>query len=398
MSGSLKGLTQDQAAWTSNFVHVPIESITAASGSGDPGMVSYPGEPDDAGQLDQDTVDARPVFGPKEGWTLETIVITPENPSLVVEGKQQFTARGRYADGHEQDETDALTWTSSDTAILAFDDSKKGLAVAGTSTGVVMVVARDPNGKASAQTEVNVEPNTSDAPDDMVDEGEAYRMGLADGKYDDAVNWQTKFQGRDDLQSAYAEGYKKSHDEADKEWDKVGAEVDEANMPKRPDGGGGVPVGQMLDGAGIVGSIISIIEANGARALSRGVVGTTIGAILLPIFAFKLGTDIREKHDERKKARQDFLDKFWTITFTDALTRCRAMLKAAKVTSTDLNDDGKVATTTRYEHDRGELQDMLESYLDDDKNEEAYIALYKTWVQRLAKEWAKFAANPRFHG
>jgi hypothetical protein len=79
---------------------------------------------------------------------------------------------------------------------------------------------------------------------------------------------------------------------------------------------------------GIAASIYSIFEAKGAAAFSAGVVGTSIGAILLPIGAFILGTEIRQQKEEERQAVKDLVTKFVSITFVDALERSRALVKA----------------------------------------------------------------------
>src|SRR5260370_1828368 len=62
---------------------------------------------------------------------LQSITITPFNPTKIVGGTQQFTAIGHYSDTSTQDITTSVTWSSS--AI--------GVATIGSTTGLATTVA-----------------------------------------------------------------------------------------------------------------------------------------------------------------------------------------------------------------------------------------------------------------
>ncbi|HTW75627.1 MAG TPA: PilC/PilY family type IV pilus protein [Steroidobacteraceae bacterium] len=67
--------------------------------------------------------------------TLESIVVTPANPTIDVGAMQAFTATAHYSDGSTQNVTSSATWSSSDTAVatIASGGVATGVAV-GTST------------------------------------------------------------------------------------------------------------------------------------------------------------------------------------------------------------------------------------------------------------------------
>ena len=58
--------------------------------------------------------------------SLNSIAVTPANPTVTVGAQQQFTATGAYSDGSTQNLTGQVTWTSSSTAVASINTS--GLA------------------------------------------------------------------------------------------------------------------------------------------------------------------------------------------------------------------------------------------------------------------------------
>lgn len=67
--------------------------------------------------------------------TLDSIAVTPTNPSIAPENSQQFTATGTYSDGTTKDITNEVTWSSSDTSVATIDGSGYATAItAGTTT------------------------------------------------------------------------------------------------------------------------------------------------------------------------------------------------------------------------------------------------------------------------
>src|SRR6185369_12856618 len=55
--------------------------------------------------------------------TLQSIAVTPANPSIAIGKFQQFTATGTYSDNSTQDLTTAVTWSSSDTAMAVISNA-----------------------------------------------------------------------------------------------------------------------------------------------------------------------------------------------------------------------------------------------------------------------------------
>ncbi|MFA5323123.1 MAG: DUF3443 family protein [Smithella sp.] len=60
---------------------------------------------------------------------LASIAVTPENPGILSDETQQFTATGTYSDSSTQDITTSVTWSSSSTAVATIG-SASGLATA----------------------------------------------------------------------------------------------------------------------------------------------------------------------------------------------------------------------------------------------------------------------------
>lgn len=71
---------------------------------------------------------------PAQAQTLESISVTPANPSIAAGTGQQFTATGTYSDSSTQNLTTSVTWTSSSnaTATITTAGLAAGLAVGST--------------------------------------------------------------------------------------------------------------------------------------------------------------------------------------------------------------------------------------------------------------------------
>ncbi len=67
---------------------------------------------------------------------LVSIAVTPVNPSIVVGGRQQFTATGTYSDGSHQDLTNSATWTSSVPSVATIGSTGLATGVAAGSTTI----------------------------------------------------------------------------------------------------------------------------------------------------------------------------------------------------------------------------------------------------------------------
>jgi len=70
--------------------------------------------------------------------TLQSVSVTPANPTIAVSATQQFTATGTYSDGSTNDLTSLVTWASSATAVATINSS--GLA-SGVSAGSTTITA-----------------------------------------------------------------------------------------------------------------------------------------------------------------------------------------------------------------------------------------------------------------
>ncbi|HUH85057.1 MAG TPA: Ig-like domain-containing protein [Stellaceae bacterium] len=386
----------DRAAWMKTVLLVDVKKSAPNGSSADAAVAASTSS--DGAEPDEGT---KPPFGPQDEWEIQNIVIEPDNPTIQLGEKQQFEAQGLYPGGHNQRETEALDWSSSNEDVAQFDDTKKGLAISTSQAGNVTITAREPNTGRVGTTTLTVSPNTSQASKENLDKGEAYRLGYADGQHDDPKNRATlKAANNLELTQAYEEGFAKAQGEADKKWDKVGTDVDKIETSKRPEKPSystEEKIDIVLAGGGWIAAAISVIEANGAAFMSRGVVGTSIGAVILIPAMFMVGTEIAEKREAYKQAVKDFVNQFVTITNMDAMERARAMVQATGEAVPDLNDDGKKGAFAIYKAAYSELDDTLRDYINDKKSKDDFLALHNRWVVKLSKQWANFVTNPRFH-
>ena len=74
------------------------------------------------------------------GPVLQSIAVTPLNPSIVVGGQQQFTATGTYSDGSHQDLTNSATWTSSILSVATINTTGLATGIAAGSTTIQAAV------------------------------------------------------------------------------------------------------------------------------------------------------------------------------------------------------------------------------------------------------------------
>jgi len=75
--------------------------------------------------------------------TLQSVAVTPAQPSVALGVQQQFKATGMYSDGTSQDLTSTAVWTSSQTAVATI--SPGGLAIT-KATGTSSITAMSPSG------------------------------------------------------------------------------------------------------------------------------------------------------------------------------------------------------------------------------------------------------------
>jgi len=73
--------------------------------------------------------------------TLQSVAVTPAQPSVALGVQQQFKATGMYSDGTSQDLTSTAVWTSSQTAVATI--SPGGLAIT-KATGTSSITAMSP--------------------------------------------------------------------------------------------------------------------------------------------------------------------------------------------------------------------------------------------------------------
>ncbi len=86
------------------------------------------------------------------GASLQSIALTPLNPSIVLGTAQQFTATGHYSDGSTQNLTNSVIWSSSATNIATITNTGLATSVA---TGAATITAASGNVSASTTLAVN---------------------------------------------------------------------------------------------------------------------------------------------------------------------------------------------------------------------------------------------------
>jgi len=91
------------------------------------------------------------VFAPSAA--LNSIAITPLNPSITAGSTQQFRATGTYSDNSTQDITSQVSWSSSKTAVATVNSAGLATAIAGGSATITAT-----QGTASGSTTLTVQP------------------------------------------------------------------------------------------------------------------------------------------------------------------------------------------------------------------------------------------------
>ncbi len=148
-------------------------------------------------------------------------------------------------------------------------------------------------------------------------------------------------------------------------------------------------------GVGIVASIISVLEVATPRTIAAAGVGTTVGALLLPIGAFFLGTAIREQADRRDQALEDFRNRLTGSAIIDAIKRAVSMLgHQARPLNKQGRDAALAITLRRREMIHNDIQRQLlaDSYIQF-HSEETWQALYDKWVEGNAQDLYKVYNN-----
>jgi hypothetical protein len=94
------------------------------------------------------------VFLVTQPATLQSISVTPANPSIGLGRAQRFTATGTYSDGTMQDLSSSVTWASANTPVATI--TAKGVAT-GVTPGTSLISAT--LGSISGSTTLTVQPN-----------------------------------------------------------------------------------------------------------------------------------------------------------------------------------------------------------------------------------------------
>jgi uncharacterized protein YjdB len=129
--GSMKNITAT-AAWTSSNTS---EATVETTGLAQPGLAKgvATGGVTITASLSGVNGTASLTINPNTS-TLQSIAVTPMNPSIAIGITQQFTATGSYSDGSKQNITATAAWSSSNTADATIETT--GQANPGLATGV----------------------------------------------------------------------------------------------------------------------------------------------------------------------------------------------------------------------------------------------------------------------
>ena len=88
---------------------------------------------------------------------LQSIAVSPVNPTITVGATQAFTARGSFSDGSTKDLTTSVTWSSGNTAVATISNQAGSQGVAkGISAGSATISAVDPATSISGGTILTV--------------------------------------------------------------------------------------------------------------------------------------------------------------------------------------------------------------------------------------------------
>ena len=74
---------------------------------------------------------------------IESLVVDPPASTVLVGGKQAFTARAILSDGSSQDVTGSVSWTSGDNAVAAVDKRGRATGLAAGSADIAATLSRD---------------------------------------------------------------------------------------------------------------------------------------------------------------------------------------------------------------------------------------------------------------
>jgi len=162
-----------------------------------------------------------------------------------------------------------------------------------------------------------------------------------------------------------------------------------------------------VSSVGLVASTISILEAGGTvgAAASSGViasagVGTTVGALLLPIGAAILGTAIGEEHERQQQLIHTFKTQLTGGALVDATQQAVAQLADRGTTVRELNPQGQAAVKALGAKWKSQMNDDIDrQLLLDGVAYHAHIESiwqdhYDDWVQGMSKDLRAIYADP----
>jgi len=166
-------------------------------------------------------------------------------------------------------------------------------------------------------------------------------------------------------------------------------------------------VEQAVTGIGLVASTLSILEAGGAAGaaaaggtVAAAGVGTTIGALLLPIGAFLLGASIAEQREREEQAMDLFKMKLTGGAMVDATHAAVAQLQTNGIPVRPLNEQGMAAVKELDANWKDNIHTDINRQLFQDQfvnhahPEAAWQAHYDDWVKGMSKDLAGIYANP----
>jgi len=166
-------------------------------------------------------------------------------------------------------------------------------------------------------------------------------------------------------------------------------------------------VEQAVTGIGLVASTLSILEAGGAAGaaaaggtVAAAGVGTTIGALLLPVGAFLLGTSIAEQREREEQAMDLFKMKLTGGAMVDATHAAVAQMQASGTPVRPLNPQGMAAVKELDGNWKDSMHDDINQQLFQDQwvnhshPEAAWQARYDSWVKGMSQDLAKIYSNP----
>jgi len=117
------------------------------------------------------------------GAVLQSIVVTPRNPSILKGSTQQFTATGTFSDGSAQDVTGFVTWVSSDPTIASVNPTT-GLTTAVKGGGATITAAQNEVSSSTTLTINNLVPSVTSLSPNVLPIGAAQTLTINGSNFD----------------------------------------------------------------------------------------------------------------------------------------------------------------------------------------------------------------------